>query len=470
MVNKSFQNFGIAFMISVLFLVLYCESKHGSGRPLEDYSQHTIKKPPAWAQKGVLYQIFPRVFTEEGTFRALQVKLNYIKNLGVDVIWLMPIFPIGEKDRKGTVGSPYAVQDFRKINPDYGTEQDLRELVAEIHRLGMKIIIGIVPNHGANDNILMGDHSDWFMRDEKGNFLRENPDWSDITDLNYNDPELRKYMLETLIYWIKEFDIDGFRCDVAGMVPFGFWEEVIPELNKIKEDLFLLAEWEDPRILLAGFNSDYGWTEYHLLKNIREGKNRSAEVITLIKEKDSLYPQNALPMRFLENHDKQRSLKVFGVQGIGAYATLLFTLPGIPLIYAGQELGETGKPSLFEKGALGWSAIDSSLLKMYQSLIKMRKQFDCFSVGNFVELQTASISGSVGSFVRESDHSIALVVCNLRSTTSEKVLITAPSSMRSRFQTLRFANYFDQSDSIHFKQIYFDSIDPFKTLVYIANK
>ncbi|RQV98414.1 MAG: alpha-amylase, partial [Calditrichaeota bacterium] len=381
-------------LLGLFFFLIGCKRKEPATEKLQDYSHMAVSPAPDWARKGVLYEVFPRVFSEEGTFKGIETRLDYIEQLGVDVIWLMPIFPIGEKGRKGTMGSPYAVKDFRSVNPDYGTEEDFRDLVHAIHSRGMKIILGMVPNHGANDNILTETHPEWFMRNEKGEFIRENEDWSDVIDFDYSNPGLREYMTETLIYWIEKFDIDGYRCDVAGMVPNDFWKSALSRLREIKPDVYLLAEWEDPEIVLAGFDSDYGWSEYHILRSIREGKDRTSSIIRRIEEKENKYPHNALIMRFLENHDELRSMKRFGTIAIEAYATILFTLPGIPLIYAGQEIGETVKPPLFEKSVLNWTNRDEALLELYRELIHMRKEWPCFSEGTFMQLPTASMSGS----------------------------------------------------------------------------
>lgn len=458
------------FMVSLLFVVLYCEKKHGAGKKLADFSSQTLPRPPAWAKKGVLYELFPRVFTPEGTFHALEKRLDYIRNLGVNIIWLMPINPIGEKGRKGKLGCPYSVKDFRAINPEYGSKEDFRKLVKAIHQRGMKVIIGIVPNHASNDNVLMKEHPGWFIRDKKGHFTREVEEWSDVTDFNYDNPQMREYMLETLLFWIEEFDIDGYRCDVAGMVPYDFWEKAIPGLKAVKPDIFLLAEWEDPKILLTGFNSDYGWTEYHLLNDIRHNRKRTVAAIDLIYQKDSRYPRNVLPMRFLENHDELRSLDRFGPQAIEGYATFLFTLPGIPLIYAGQEMGAVERPSLFEKSVLPWESADAALLKMYKNLIQLRKTYSCFTEGNFIPLQTASFSGSVGAFLRENQHSAALVICNLRNTTARKVVVTMKDELRQKLKSLAFENFKNPGDKISFSEIVFNQVLPYQTVVYLAKK
>ncbi len=457
-------------LFAILFLVLYCERQHGTGKELEDFSRFAAPRAPEWARKGVLYEVFPRVYTAQGNFRALQEKLPYIKELGIDIIWIMPIYPIGEKGRKGTLGSPFSIKDFRKINPEYGSEADFRALVEAIHRLGMKVIVGMVPNHSANDHVEMERHPDWFMRDEEGNFTREVADWSDVTDFNYDNPEMRRYMLETLLYWIEKFDVDGYRVDVAGMVPLDFWKEAIPRLRQIKPELYLLAEWEDPQLLIAGFNSDYDWTLYHLLKDIREGKKRSGEAVALIAEKDRRYPQNALPMRFLENHDEPRSLAVFGPQAIEAYATFIFTVPGIPLIYAGQEIGETEKPSLFEKTELNWAQADTALQNLYRRLIRWRKQYSCFTEGDFVPLQVAALKGSVGAFLREDDRYVAIVISNLWRKTAEKVFVTMPKEILNQLRFLEFQQLGRAEQRLNVEEMFFREIPPFQTSVFIAEK
>ncbi|NOX36027.1 MAG: alpha-amylase [Calditrichaeota bacterium] len=455
-------------LLAMLFLVLYCEKKHGKGEPLPDYSSYSAPLAPEWARNGVLYEIYIRAFTPEGTFRAAIQRLDALQELGVNILWLMPIYPIGEKGRKGTLGSPYSVKDFRKVNPEFGTEADFRAFVQAAHQRGMKVILDMVPNHGANDNVLMADHPDWFMWDEAGNFTREVADWSDITDFNYDNPDMRRYMQETMQYWIREFDIDGYRCDVAGMVPLDFWEETLPRLREIKPDIYLLAEWEDPKLLIAGFHSDYDWTLYHLLKDVRKQKKRTAEAIQLIYEKDSRYPQNALPMRFLENHDEPRSLEMFGPAAIEAYATFIFTVPGLPLIYAGQEIGETVRPSLFEKFTIRWQEGDTALFRMYQRLIRWRKQYPVLRHGEFIPLGVATFKGSVGAFLRRGDQGLALVATNLWPDFAEKVVVTLPEHLRETLGTQELYRIDQPEERLSLSEMVFDEFPPFTTRVYVG--
>ena len=456
-------------VMMMLMIVLYCERRHGSGKELADYSHLSAPVAPEWARRGVLYQVFPRVFTHQGTFRALEEKLDEIQKLDVDIIWLLPIYPIGEKGRKGTLGSPFSVRDFHKVNPELGTEADFRHLVQEIHRRGLKVIIGMVPNHASNDNVLMKEHPDWFMRDAQGHFTREVPEWSDITDFNYQNPHLREYMIETMIYWIREFDIDGYRCDVAGMVPLDFWKEAIPRLRAVKSDLYLLAEWEDPQLLVAGFNSDYDWTLYHLLKEIREGKKEAHHAAHLIAEKDARYPRNALPMRFLENHDEQRALAVFGSEAIQVYATFIFTVPGIPLIYAGQEIGERQKPGLFDKSELNWAEPDTALRSMYRELIRLRKSYDCFTEGRFHELPT-NVPASLSAFARVGQNSAAVVVCNFASRTVVNTHVRIPDSVRQNLADFQMVRIDDPADTLNVRTGETGNLLPFSAKVYVGRR
>lgn len=212
---------------------------------------------PEWLKNATLYELNTRQFTPEGTFRAAEAHLPRLKALGVDVIWLMPINPIGVKNRKGTLGSPYSVRDYYGVNPEFGTLEDLKHFVTSAHALGMKVILDWVANHSAWDNVMVAEHPDWYERDYKGD-LRPTPwwDWSDIIDLDYSKPALREYMTKAMAYWVRAADIDGFRCDVAGFVPVDFWENVRAELDAIKP-VFMLAEWESRDLHARAFDATY---------------------------------------------------------------------------------------------------------------------------------------------------------------------------------------------------------------------
>lgn len=331
--------------------------------------------PPPWIHEGPIYEIFVRTFSKEGTLQQVTEKIPYLKELGIKTIWLMPIHPIGEKGRKGSWGSPYAIKDHYVINDRLGTKTDLKNLVQGAHNQNMRIILDLVPNHGANDHILLDKDPGLFDRDDRGNFLRKEREWSDIIDLDYHNPETVKYMMDIMTYWIKEFDIDGYRCDVAGMVPLSFWQIAREELIKLKPDLFLLAEWESARLHNNAFHACYDWTLYLLMTEIVKNKRPAGDAPKWVQQQQQLFPENALPMRFSENHDFPRTRKAFSDSGFFPFVAFNFSMHGLPLIYAGQEIGLTSAPSLFEKDTLDWKKKDDKIFNFYKKLIHLRKKF-----------------------------------------------------------------------------------------------
>ncbi|GAB4177567.1 MAG: alpha-amylase family glycosyl hydrolase [Calditrichia bacterium] len=358
----------ILFLILVIgFIYFQCNSEKAAK------STHALN----WSEDAVIYELFVRDFTPEGTFRAAMKKIPYLKQTGVDIVWLMPIYPIGQKGRKGSLGSPFSVRNYYEVNPEFGSKEDFKALVDAVHAAGMKIIIGFVPNHSANDYVEMPHHPDWFMKDDSGNFTREVADWSDITDFNYDNPQLRDHIKDILAYWIKEFNVDGFRNDVAGMVPDSFWIDAVAMMRKIKPDIFLLAEWEDKKFIDFGFNSDYSWKTYHILKDIYHGKSNVGRLVKAYEEKLDKYGHSAPFMNFIENHDEPRAVLTFSNQHIKPFATFIFTVPGRPLLFMGQEFGDTvysSWRSLFEKEPIDWSNFDSSLYHIYSTIANLRNE------------------------------------------------------------------------------------------------
>jgi len=226
-----------------------------------------------WVRDGVIYEIYPRAFSQKGDFNAITARLDELKDLGVTILWLMPIHPIGQEKKKGTIGSPYAVRDYYAINPDYGSAEDLKRLVREAHTRGLKVIIDIVANHTSWDSVLM-KHPEFYKRDAQGNITYPH-DWYDIAALNYGNQELRRYMTDMLKYWIREFDLDGFRCDVAGEVPTDFWENARRELEQIKPDIVMLAEAHKAELQVSAFDLDYSWPLHSALTNVLQGRGRA---------------------------------------------------------------------------------------------------------------------------------------------------------------------------------------------------
>ncbi len=306
-----------------LVLLLLTSSLTGE-QSARDVSKESARPVREWVRDGVIYEIYPRAFSQQGNFNAITARLDELKDLGVTILWLMPIHPIGQEKKKGTIGSPYAVRDYYGINPDYGTADDLKRLVSEAHARGLKVIIDIVANHTSWDSVLM-KHPEFYKRDAKGNITYPY-DWYDIAALNYDNQQLRRYMTDMLKYWIREFDLDGFRCDVAGEVPTDFWENARRELEQIKPDIVMLAEAHKAELLVSAFDLDYSWPLHSALTNVLQGRGRASDLRDEWEKEVKEWPKGALHMRFSDNHDERRAIARFGEParacgiGVGVYA------------------------------------------------------------------------------------------------------------------------------------------------------
>jgi len=287
-------------LMSVLFVAalssVWLETTHVAAQQAptpRDFSKEAARLSPEWVRDGVIYEIFPRAFSAQGNFAGVTSRLDELKNLGVNILWLMPIHPIGKEKSKGTIGSPYAVRDYYAINSDYGTKDDLKRLINEAHRRNMKVIIDIVANHTAWDSVLM-KQSDFYTHDASGKIIPPVPDWTDVADLNYDNPRLRAYMTGMLKYWLREYDLDGFRCDVAGMVPTSFWESTRTELQKIKPGIVMLAEWHEPDLLAQAFDLDYSWPLHSALTDVLMGNAPARMLQTAWTEERAKYQRGVV--------------------------------------------------------------------------------------------------------------------------------------------------------------------------------
>jgi len=329
---------------------------------------------PEWSRDATIYQINQRQFTPEGTFAAAEAHLPRLRELGVDIIWLMPVNPIGVQNRKGVLGSPYAVQDYLAVNPEFGTLEDLRHFVTAAHDLGMRVILDWVANHTAWDNVLVGEHPEWYARDWQGDF-RPTPwwDWDDIIDLDYSHEGLRRYMTEAMCYWVREADVDGFRCDVAGFVPRDFWERAREELERIKP-VFLLAEWEARDLHDAAFDMTYGWSWNSDLHKIAQGKADCTALHIFYAWNESSWPRDAIRMMFVSNHDKNAwegtEFEQFGEMREAA-VVLSVIGEGMPLVYNGQEAGFDKRLAFFDKDEIVWR--DHPQGELYRRLFALKK-------------------------------------------------------------------------------------------------
>jgi glycosidase len=310
-----------------------------------------------WTRDAVLYQLNTRQFTAEGTFVAAQSHLPRLADMGVDIIWLMPIHPIGEVSRKGSLGSPYAVRDYRAVNPELGTEAEFRAFVDEAQRLGMKVILDWVANHSAYDNPLTLSHPEWYTRTPEGALMSPaGTDWSDVADFDYSQPGLRRYMTESLVYWVREFGIDGYRADVAGYVPTDFWETARAELDKVRP-VFMLAEWEQRDLHARAFDATYGWGWKEAMQRLVKSGEGAGAMRGYYAGQSETWPHAAMRMVYTENHDQNSwdgvAAEIYGPAYEAAMA-LSFVGSGLPLIYNGQEADNDRMLEFFERDPIIW--------------------------------------------------------------------------------------------------------------------
>lgn len=381
---------------------------------------------PEWTKNAVIYEVNIRQYTPEGTFKAFETHLPRLKELGVDVLWLMPIHPISEKNRKGSLGSYYSVKDYKAVNPEFGTMDDFKALVNKAHEMGFKVIIDWVANHTGWDNQWITDHKDWYTQDSLGNVIPPNPDWSDIADLNFDSQPMRRAMIDAMDFWVRETNIDGFRCDVAWGVPQDFWEAATASLDSIKQ-VYMLAEDEDhPGLLEKAFESNYAWKLHHIVNEVAQGKKTAADIQKYYTDSVSRYAKGSFPLQFITNHDENSwagsEYERMG-DAVKTLATLTFTIEGIPLLYSGQEAGLKKRLLFFEKDTINWSNLE--MQKFYQSLVSLKKNNVALWNGvaggskKFVE---TSAPQQVLVFTREMGKNQVLAVFNLSAQPVETTL------------------------------------------------
>jgi len=362
-------------------------------RAEQDFSKMSARIAPQWVRDGIVYEIFTRQFSATGDFSGITARLDELKTLGATVLWLMPIHPNGEKLKKGTFGSPYAVRDYYAIDPNQGSTNDFKKLVAESHKRGLKVIIDLVANHTAWDSVMMA-HPEFYKQNAAGKIIPPVAEWTDVAGLNYANPKLREYMIAMLKYWVTEFDVDGFRCDVAYMVPTDFWEQARVELQKVKPDIFMLAEGSKPELLVKAFDADYSWPLHATLNKVMLEGQPATELRRSYEESLRQFPKGSLHLRISDNHDEARAVARFGMRGALAAQALMLTLDGIPLFYNGMEVGdaaESGDPALFEKLPVFWKPKERPpLADIYRQLIRLRKDYATFRNDRVIWLRNSN--------------------------------------------------------------------------------
>lgn len=386
---------------------------------------------PDWVKSATVYEVNTRQFSPAGNFAGVTAALPRLKALGTDVLWLMPIFPISKTNAKGSLGSPYAVSDYQAVNPNYGTDADFKKLVDSAHALGMKIVLDWVPNHTGWDNAWITQHPDWYTHDAQGNITwPAGTDWTDVADLNYDNKDLRAAMTDALKYWVTKFDIDGYRQDVAGGVPTDFWDAATAQVNAIKP-LWWLAENQDQTDLLyKSFSANYNWTLLGALNTVGSRDDALYAISNAVMN----YPVGTYPMNFITNHD-ENSWNGTEFQRLGSAvaesAVITFTVPGIPLIYNGQEIGMNRQLQFFEKDPIDWSATFTSATwtAFYTKLTKLRK------------LNPALWSGLAGGSTDFITSNAAKVLSYGRTKAKSKVIVLANLGPKALAPKVSFGKY-----------------------------
>lgn len=374
----------------------------------------------------VMYQIFVRNFSKGGTFNEVIPELDRIKALGVDIVWFAPIHPIGEKARKGILGSPYAISDYRAVNPEYGTKDDFEKVVEEIHKRGMKCIIDVVYNHTSPDSVLAKEHPEWFFHKEDGSFGNRVGEWTDIIDLDYNNKELWDYQIETLKMWAEI--VDGFRCDVAPIIPIDFWLKAREAVEEIRKGCIWLSESVDPDFIVAmreiginvhsdseifqAFDISYEYDIFADLVDFVNGKHDLKAYSDAINRQEYIYPDNYVKLRYLENHDQPRARFLFpDVCALKNATAFLFFQKGMTLVYAGQEYGLSHLPSLFYKDDVMWDADEKEDISALMSRLSQIKKNELFADSAYV---TKAFQNDILCAIHKKGEKKALGIFSLR--------------------------------------------------------
>ena len=382
---------------------------------------HAGSGHPEWVYNAVIYEVNTRQYTPEGTFNAFAEHLPRLQELGVNILWFMPVQAIGEKDRKGTLGSYYSIKDYTAINGEFGTMADFKAVVEQAQGLGMKVILDWVANHTSRDASWVEAHPDWYLRDSLGN-LSVMYDWTDIAPLDYGIPQMREAMAEAMMFWVREAGIDGFRCDVAGEVPTDFWETVKDSLAAFDTRLFLLAEAEKPELNESVFDAYYAWDFHHKMNSIAQGKEPVDSLRASLQRMNERFSSHAIPMYFTSNHDENSwSGTEFERMGEAAkpFAALTYMLPGIPLIYSGQEVGLNRRLEFFEKDIIEWED-EGSFSDFYRKLNRFKKKNKALSAqerdGEMTEIPN-DCTEKVWSFKRVNNGNEVVCVFNFSNET-----------------------------------------------------
>lgn len=394
--------------VALIFSLIGCQNNK-----LSNNDSNQIDGHPAWIMQSNIYEVNVRQYTPEGTFNAFAKHLDRLKAMGVETIWFMPINPISKLDRKGSLGSYYAVSDYTAINPEFGTMDDFKKLVQSIHDKGMKVLIDWVPNHTGADHRWITQHPDFFIKDSSGKPAVAF-DWADTRQLNYKNPVLQDSMLRAMKYWIEDTNIDGFRCDVAWNVPASFWRKSIPELKKMK-NIFMLAEGDSTYLPKSGFDAVYPWHMFKMMEKVAKGEKSALVLDSINKENETIYPKNTIQMYFTSNHDENSwNHADFGTfPGVIHEPFAVFTQTmknSVPLIYSGQEEPVLRALKFFDKDPITFKNFQRE--KFYKTLLNLRKDNEALSANASFKKVHLGDDKAIYAYVREKENKKVLVILN----------------------------------------------------------
>ena len=389
---------------------------------------------PERAKDMVMYEVNIRQHTAEGTFKAFAPHIERIKNMGVDILWFMPIQPLGIEKRKGGLGSYYSISDYKGINNEFGNLEDFQTIVKKAHELGMLVVLDWVANHTAWDHQWMKEHSDFYTKDSLGNVISPVVDWSDVADLNYDNQAMQQEMINDMKYWVEVADIDGFRCDVAGLVPMEFWNKAKDSLDQVK-DLFMLAEWDEGKMHKDAFDMTYSWGMHHVMNAIAKGEMTADSIDSFLEKDRAKFQPQDFRLQFTSNHDENSWNGTVGERfgdGAKTFAVFASTIQGMPLLYSGMEAGLDKRLRFFDKDTVDWSSIP--LEHFYTTLFELKANNEALWSGAYgapaKRINTKDNTSNVYAFVREKNKNQVIVILNLSNVEQSVILDeNAPKGM-----------------------------------------
>jgi alpha-amylase len=400
--------FSILFLQFVVLSYCFCQTETITAAKSEIINAH-----PAWIMQGNIYEVNIRQYTEEGTINAFAKHLDRLKEMGVQTVWFMPINPISKVDRKGSLGSYYAVSDYTAFNPEFGTMADFKQVVKSIHTKGMKVIIDWVPNHTGADNRWLTEQPDFFVKDITGKAAIA-VDWTDTRQLNYKNPVMQDSMIAAMKYWVSTTDIDGFRCDVAWNIPASFWRKCIPQLKSMKS-IFMLAEGDNAYLPESGFDAVYPWSMFKMMTKVAKGEKSALALDSISRENNKMYPANTIQMYFTSNHDENSWNKsdygTFPGNIHEPFAVFTQTMANsVPLIYSGQEEPVLRAIQFFDKDPMTFDKLQRAAF--YKTLLHLRKRNAALSADASFRKVSVGDDKAVYAFVREKGGNKIFVILN----------------------------------------------------------